>query len=177
MKDTWTEIFPNISIPEVLSQPCCAQFAVSADRIRTIPLEQYMYYRGWLMRTGLDDRLSGRVFEYLWQFLFAGVEEYCPEEHVCYCDGYGMCMGGKAEFDDWFETRQKLRNVEAKLSGTLADDSQVELMGDWSIEKQKEMKEKAKETRAELEQRRKAAIERGSQETERQKELGEQHSR
>jgi hypothetical protein len=62
----WLELFPNVAAPpRVLSQPCCAQFALSKDRIQTIPLAQYVFYRDWLLQTPLTDNLSGRVWEYV----------------------------------------------------------------------------------------------------------------
>ncbi|EEQ34508.1 hypothetical protein McanMca71_002513 [Microsporum canis] len=100
---SWLELFPGTSLPKVLSQPCCAQFAVSADRIRRIPRETYIFYRDWLLETPLSDSLSGRVWEYIWQYIFAGAEELCPEDHVCYCEGYGVCFKGKSEFDYYYE--------------------------------------------------------------------------
>lgn len=108
----WLELFPDEKEkgpPKVLSQPCCAQFALSADRIRAIPLQRYVFFREWLLNSKLEDSLSGRVWEYVWQYIFAGVHEFCPEEHVCYCDGYGVCFGGKTEFEYWFSVREKWR--------------------------------------------------------------------
>ena len=25
----------------------------------------------------------------------------CPKEHVCYCDGFGVCFGGEDEYDEY----------------------------------------------------------------------------
>jgi hypothetical protein len=114
----WLELFPDETAPpRVLSQPCCSQFALSRERIRAVPLERYVFFRQWLLNTTLEDRLSGRVWEYVWQYLFAGVHEFCPEEHVCYCDGYGVCFGGKADFEYWFSVREKWRNMLKERDG------------------------------------------------------------
>lgn len=121
----WLELFPEekaMGPPRVLSQPCCAQFALSRERIHAVPLEKYVFFRQWLMNTTLEDRLSGRVWEYVWQYVFAGVHEFCPEEHVCYCDGYGVCFGGKTEFENWFSIRAKWRNM-LKERDTLGDEA------------------------------------------------------
>lgn len=118
----WLELFPETKAPPaVLSQPCCAQFAVSKERIRTLPLEQYIFFRKWLLDTDLDDRLSGRVWEYVWQYIFGGSPEHCPRESTCYCDGYGICFGGEDQYQDWFAMRRKSREL-ANLKNSLGDE-------------------------------------------------------
>ncbi|KAF2461415.1 hypothetical protein BDY21DRAFT_278942 [Lineolata rhizophorae] len=111
----WSELFPLDPIPSVLAQPCCAQFALSAQRIRAIPRSTYVFYRDWLLRTPLSDYISGRVWEYVWQFVFTGENVYCPETHVCYCDGFGVCFGGRGQSDAWFEKRETMRGFEREL--------------------------------------------------------------
>lgn len=111
IKYAWDDLFPGVAVPEVLSQPCCAQFALSADRIRSLPLSQYKRYRDWLLKTDLDDILSGRIFEYLWQYIWLGQEEHCPVEHICYCDGYGVCFGGQKPYDEWFAMQKELAGL------------------------------------------------------------------
>ena len=44
-KDVWQELHPGAPFPTSVSQPCCAQFAVSKDRIRERPLAEYIRYR------------------------------------------------------------------------------------------------------------------------------------
>ncbi|KAJ5367020.1 hypothetical protein N7541_000961 [Penicillium brevicompactum] len=94
----WGELFPDQSIPSVLAQPCCAQFALSRDRIRSIPRARYVFYRDWLLSTDLSDYITGRIWEYLWQYIFTGEAVLCVEESVCLCDGYGFCFGGDDEY-------------------------------------------------------------------------------
>ena len=175
MKEAWKQIFPDVNTPAVLSQPCCGQFAVSADRIREIPLSRYVEFRKWLLDTDLDDSLSGRVWEYLWQWIFAGVEEFCPEEHVCYCDGYGVCFGGKDEYDAWFELRSEIRRREAQLNGN-PDEDQADPPA--KLTEDEEMKERQliESLTARLDQWRDEALERGLDANEREKELGFEHS-
>jgi hypothetical protein len=110
--NVWKELHPNVKPPKAISQPCCAQFAVSRDRIRALPREEYIRYRKWVTHTKLDDIYSGRVMEYSYQFIFAGVPELCPEMHVCYCNGYGVCFGGKEELQEWFDQREKMRALD-----------------------------------------------------------------
>jgi len=111
----WAEIFPLDQVPDVLAQPCCAQFALSRERVRAIPHSLFVYYRNWLLKTPLKDFVSGRVWEYMWQFVFTGQSVFCPLEHACYCDGYGVCFGGKQQYDAWFELRDKRGEYNAQL--------------------------------------------------------------
>ena len=112
----WSELFPSDPVPQVLAQPCCAQFAVSRQRIQSIPKPRYVFFRDWLLRTELDDYISGRVWEYLWQYIFSGESTFCPVQNVCYCDGYGICFGGEQEFDKWFEIRYNKRELQFQLA-------------------------------------------------------------
>lgn len=111
----WAEIFPLDPIPDVLAQPCCAQFALSRDRVLAIPRSQFVFYRDWLLNTPLKDSVSGRVWEYMWQFVFTGQSVFCPIEHACYCDGYGVCFGGKQQYDAWFELRNQRNGLHDDL--------------------------------------------------------------
>ncbi|KAI9888944.1 MAG: hypothetical protein M1814_006122 [Vezdaea aestivalis] len=97
--NSWSELFPDKEMPEVLAQPCCAQFAVSRDRIQSIPFKRFVAYRDWLLRTPLSDYMSGRVWEYIWQFVFTGKNIACPPAHVCFCDGFGYCFGGEEQYN------------------------------------------------------------------------------
>ena len=99
----WAEMFPDDPIPDALGAPCCAQFAVSRERIRSIPKAKFERYRDWLLRTKETDWISGRVFEYLWQQIFAGQAKLCPDARVCYCDGYGICFETPELYEEWFD--------------------------------------------------------------------------
>jgi hypothetical protein len=59
----WNKLFPFDPVPKVLGQPCCSQFALSGDRIRSLPLARYVAWRDWLLTTTLTDDISGRVWE------------------------------------------------------------------------------------------------------------------
>lgn len=112
---SWGEIFPDDPIPDVLAQPCCAQFAVSRERILSIPKARFVYYRDWILRTELSDYISGRVWEYLWHVVFTGENVVCPKENVCYCDGYGVCFGGEDEYDEFRSVGQQKQELEEEL--------------------------------------------------------------
>ncbi|KAF2268523.1 hypothetical protein CC78DRAFT_373187 [Lojkania enalia] len=108
-RHVWEEIHPGAPIPPTISGICCAQFAVSRERIRQVPLERFHHYRNWLLTTTMDDQFSGRIFEYIWHYIFTGHEVYCPAMNTCYCDGYGFCFGGRQKFADYFK-KQDSRN-------------------------------------------------------------------
>ncbi|KAF9893197.1 hypothetical protein FE257_011620 [Aspergillus nanangensis] len=120
----WGDVFPEDAMPEVLAQPCCSQFAVSAETIRRVPLLQFVAYRRWLMETELDDLLSGRVWEYLWQWLFMGKAVDCPDERVCYCEGYGVCVEHE-EYDRFFRLRNEAWQIEAAMRLLNPDDDRL----------------------------------------------------
>jgi hypothetical protein len=125
----WSEIFPGKPMPEVLAQPCCSQFAVSRDRLRAIPLAEYVRLRQWVLNTKLGNNMSGRVFEYVWQYLFTGQHVLCPAIHTCYCDGYGFCFESEDQFQGWFKMRFELRQDEWELQSWLENEAKyVELV-------------------------------------------------
>lgn len=106
----------EIPIPPAISQPCCAQFAVSGERIRQRPLKDYIHYRQWLLTTPLDDKTSGRMMEYSWQYIFTGKFEFCPSQHKCYCDGYGICLeGGDEGLKAWLNILRQKELVDNQL--------------------------------------------------------------
>jgi hypothetical protein len=111
----WGELFPDQPIPSVLSQPCCAQFALSRDRIQSIPRARFVFYRDWLLSTDLSDYIAGRIWEYLWQFIFTGEPVLCIDENVCLCDGYGFCFGGNEEFNNYREVEAKKNEIQQQL--------------------------------------------------------------
>ncbi|KAB8349778.1 hypothetical protein FH972_023792 [Carpinus fangiana] len=142
----WAELFPLDPVPDVLAQPCCAQFAVSRDRVRTIPLEKFLFYRDWLLHTPLQDFVSGRVWEYMWQFVFTGESFWCPAEDVCYCDGFGVCFEeGIDGYHRWFELRGKRNDVNDKLLDWEAKrDAIARAIQDGRVDEAKEMEEPEK---------------------------------
>lgn len=103
---TWRELHPQFDLPEYISAPCCSQFGLSRERIRAQPVSEYKRYRDWLLNTDLEDEISGRWMEYGWHILFTGQVEFCPSQNSCYCDGYGICFGGDAQFQDWLDRKQ-----------------------------------------------------------------------
>lgn len=107
LEQCWRELFPFDPLPSFLAQPCCAQFALSKARVQSIPRSRYVFYRDWILRTPLSDYISGRIWEYSWQYLFTKDSAHCPAEHVCYCDGFGVCFGGEMPYRHYWELQDQ----------------------------------------------------------------------
>lgn len=84
-------LFPGEDLPDVVGVACCAQFALTRDKIRERPISDYHRYRNWLMETSLADHVSGRVLEYSWHMIFGRKAVHCPNAKECYCKTYGQC--------------------------------------------------------------------------------------
>jgi hypothetical protein len=125
----WGELFPHASLPDALAQPCCAQFAVSRESILRTPIEEYLSYRDWLIKTNFDDMISGRVFEYVWQYIFVKHAVFCPETYTCYCEGFGMCFEDRQELADWSELRLEADAKEIELEEWHSQASHAKLDG------------------------------------------------
>ncbi|MCJ1316524.1 hypothetical protein MMC15_001845 [Xylographa vitiligo] len=115
LAESWSELFPLDPLPAVLGQACCAQFAVSRETVLSIPHQRFVFYRDWLLRTPLTDYFSGRIWEFIWQYVFTGSPTYCPAEHACYCDGFGVCFGGKIQYGEFLALRQSKNNYTKEL--------------------------------------------------------------
>ena len=114
--ESWAELFPSDPIPKTLAQPCCAQFALSGQRIHSIPLSRFTFFRDWILRTPLSDYISGRIWEYSWQYLFTRQNVSCPAEHICYCDAFGVCFGGAINFNNYEIMRRAKLEYEAQIN-------------------------------------------------------------
>jgi hypothetical protein len=69
-KEGFMELFPDRAargdIPEIVGASCCAQFALTRDKVRELPRAEYERIREWLKTTPLEDDISGRIMEYSW---------------------------------------------------------------------------------------------------------------
>ncbi|KAI5801158.1 hypothetical protein EDC01DRAFT_509299 [Geopyxis carbonaria] len=174
MAGAFRELFPRArEVPKVLAGACCAQFAVSREALQSVTLGEYMRMRQWLLDTEIEDRYSGRILEYLWHYIFTGKTVLCPQEHVCYCDGYGMCFGGQDEYDAYMvlkhETAQKEESLKiaVKIGPQAGDDLAARERGI------AEMREEVKAARGVLAEMVRAARERGRDPEARRREVGE----
>ncbi|KAL8817884.1 MAG: hypothetical protein Q9223_003365 [Gallowayella weberi] len=77
--EVWAEVFKGLSkasfqqpgfVPGEVGAACCAQFAVSRERVLERPKSDYEGLRRWVMETELSDAQSGRVLEFLWHVIF-----------------------------------------------------------------------------------------------------------
>jgi Protein of unknown function (DUF3431) len=168
--NSWRELFPDVAVPTVLSQPCCAQFALSKAKIQTIPKEKYIYYRDWILASKLPDNLSGRVWEYLWQVIFAGVNEFCPKEHLCYCDGFGVCFGSEKKYTYWFDLRKDKRKCEDEWAKLNEEDSNA------NETRRNELERTMKDLDLEMETLKEEALEKGMDPQFRAQEVGRKWS-
>ena len=48
--------------------------------------------------------------------MFTGRSIVCPAEHICYCDGFGVCFGGDAEYEDFELLRHTKQGYEEELT-------------------------------------------------------------
>lgn len=65
-KKAFQELLPDVEVPQEVGVSCCAQFAVTRDKVRERPRDEYVRYREWLLNSPLQDSVTGRVFEYSW---------------------------------------------------------------------------------------------------------------
>ncbi|GAM91229.1 hypothetical protein ANO11243_092760 [Dothideomycetidae sp. 11243] len=164
--DFYTRLYPDRPAPFELSQPCCAQFAVSRNRIIGTSLAQYESFREWVLQSRLSDYHSGRVWEYLWHLIFTGLEVRCPEEYRCYCDTYGICFAGPEELKVYKALGARVHEIGKRLDeiGALVATG---LMVDGSPDAKKfaieesALKRKVNDYEAMQEEMRAVAIERG----------------
>jgi len=181
---SWSELFPLDEVPSVLAQPCCAQFALSSERIQARPLSSYVWYRDWLLHTPLSDYISGRIWEYVWQFVFTGNNIFCPKVHTCFCDGFGVCFGGEDQFNEFISVRQQMQGKEGELrewedKGKAIEEAKDEGRFEEAQQldvpepgKDKELKEQIQTLRGDVDKRKKAAFERGMNPANRAMEAG-----
>lgn len=115
---------PGSPAPTEMSAPCCAQFALSKERILATPRGQYLFYRDFLMQLDMDDHSSGRVWEYLWHLVFTGETVLCLDSHVCHCDTYGVCFDGPEELHEWFSILAQSNNIRKQLESLGAEEKE-----------------------------------------------------
>jgi hypothetical protein len=116
VRQAWPQLFPSHVLPDELAQACCSQFALSRERIHSLPRDEYARMREWLLGTRLRDSMSGRIFEYAWQYIWTGSAVLCPAQHACFCGLYGACFESEEDFQGWFKMRQDLKRDEEEIA-------------------------------------------------------------
>ena len=162
IRKIWADLHPLDPVPKTLSAPCCGQFAASREAIHSWPLTQYTEWRRWLLETDLSDTVSGRIWEYTWHYIFTGKPDLCPKVHLCYCDGFGVCMESKAASDAWFELNQKKEDLEDELRHHEENRSSAS---------EKNYQQEINEIKADLERLKREAIARGDDPVQRRQPL------
>ncbi|KAF2122862.1 hypothetical protein BDV96DRAFT_639420 [Lophiotrema nucula] len=90
-KAAFEVMFPGQEVPKQVGVSCCAQFAATKEKIQERPKKDYEHYRDWLLKTDLDDSISGRILEYSWHMVFGKEPVHCPSAKECYCNVFGLC--------------------------------------------------------------------------------------
>jgi hypothetical protein len=91
----YTQFFPKDPVPDAVAGPCCAQFAVSREAIRRLPIDKYEQIRQWIWTLEVPaeqaSMKSGLVLEYMWHIIFGKPAYYCPPAKECYCEKWDLC--------------------------------------------------------------------------------------
>ncbi|KAF3906773.1 hypothetical protein AA313_de0206249 [Arthrobotrys entomopaga] len=86
-KKLWEYTYGNTSYPATVGVACCAQFAVTRDKVREKPKEFYQKLMNWILTTDSDD--PGRIFEYFWHIMFGMPFVHCEADYqACICRTY-----------------------------------------------------------------------------------------
>ena len=115
----------------------------------------------------MNDYDSGRMFEYVWQYIFTGNAEVCPDMRTCYCENYGICFEDKTSFEAWFKLRyqkteyqKQTKQQQQELEGTKTLTSQMAL--ETAPPEMQELQRKIKGLSKEMQEMRDEAFMRGN---------------
>lgn len=113
--------FPDTAVPEIMSAPCCSQFAVTRETIRALPRAQYLHSISWFEASHLQSELSGRVWEHMWQWLFLQKAVDCPNEWMNLCRLYHICFETEQDWESWSTIEKDRYNIEQMRVAYLAN--------------------------------------------------------
>jgi hypothetical protein len=97
----------GVGVPRYLAQPCCNQFAVTRGTVRSVPKERFAHFMHWLETSELEDYISGRTWEHLFQYLFTGRAVDCPIPWKTYCIMYHICFDGPPGYEEWLAAEKE----------------------------------------------------------------------
>lgn len=132
----WNTMFGNESMwdmgppPTNVSVPCCAQFAVTREAIRSRPLAFWRAYRRPIERDldeykptwgpNTNSYLVGICYEKLWHMVFGKESVYCPAEDYCRGTQFSdavVCDRYTGQFDDAKDTWGQIKCMEKWQDG------------------------------------------------------------
>ncbi|EME38691.1 hypothetical protein DOTSEDRAFT_83415 [Dothistroma septosporum NZE10] len=102
--------------PETLAGPCCSQFAVSREKIRSRDRSQYEWSGEWLRISEWHDYFTGRVWEHMWPWLFLREAVDCVPEQESLCRMYGICFKDSATLAKWEMKWDERKNATEGMS-------------------------------------------------------------
>jgi hypothetical protein len=72
LEENWKDLIGEVlPLPNSLSFPQCAQFAIHKSCILQYPIEFWQHLFDWCKKTELENYVSSRVFEYTWYYIFS----------------------------------------------------------------------------------------------------------
>lgn len=111
MCDFWHTITGE-RCPRYVSYKCCAQHAVTRSAVRKRSKDAWIRIRSPIMEKGMDEWLSGMLYEKFWHMLLGTAPEHCPSVERCrqvHFSNAIICDGDTDatvfEGDAWKETR------------------------------------------------------------------------
>lgn len=73
IEGNWKELIGDyLKLPNSLSFPSCAQFAIHKSCIKQHPIQFWQHLFDWCKNTNLENFVSSRIFEYIWYYIFSG---------------------------------------------------------------------------------------------------------
>lgn len=72
IEENWKDMIGDfLPMPESLTFPSCAQFAIHKSKIEQYPIEFWNHLFKWCSETQLENFISSRIFEYIWYYIFS----------------------------------------------------------------------------------------------------------
>jgi hypothetical protein len=72
IEENWNDLIGEyLPMPNSLTFPSCAQFAIHKSKITQYPIEFWKSLFKWCEETKLENYISSRIFEYIWYYIFS----------------------------------------------------------------------------------------------------------